>query len=168
MCYIDVAGRKKVHCGWVRGQPRWGCVVCVQRGCIVGASYPRVGARMVCGWARRVRVFCVCLSVYMYVYKRRGCSTDGECRSVCVSCVCRCSVSRDDRSAPECIQYARVRVRVFTTTHFHLHHFTPTLRLHSPRQYETGPLAALVGQVREPRLYGTWVGPARSTGWFCT
>ena len=102
------------------------------------------------------------------------------------SIVCLCvgiSVSRNDRSAPECIQCtcspgscqvcARARVRacsrrpIFTST-TSLQKCKRTLRLHSPRQYETGPLAAPGGQVRELRLYDTCVGPARSTGWFST
>ena len=39
---------------------------------------------------------------------------------------------------------------------------------YSARQYETGLLAALGGQVRELRLYGTCIDPTWSTGRFTT
>ena len=197
MCYTDVAGRKKVHCGWVRGQSRSGWVVCTHCGC-VGACTGGVrgwvhgwcaGGRAGASLSERAGCGCFCV--------RLSTSTNAAGTAPTVSgthqpqqvrffdrlFVCRCSVSRDDRSAPECIQCtcspgscqvcARARVRacsrrpIFTST-TSLQKCKRTLRLHSPRQYETGPLAALGGQVRELRLYDTCVGPARSTGWFST
>ena len=149
VCYIDVAGRKKVHCGWVRGQSRSGCVVCTHCGC-VGACTGGVrgwmhgwcaGGRAGASLSERAGCGCFCV--------RLSTSTNAAGTAPTVSgthqpqqvrffdrlFVCRCfsftrrpfgtrmySVHLLSRFVSG--MRARVCTRVFTTTHFHLHHFT--------------------------------------------